>query len=151
MLKEEAYHLASEHNVNEVSMDAWVLAMRNRSPTFLFWDMIMYYEKLILMFIRAHRQRQFTLYVEVLEQLVHLFFALDHVNYSRWVPIHIRDMKSLPASVKEEFDDGGHWVISKTRNKFSAIPIDQAHEQENKKVKPVGGAVGLTENPVAFR
>ena len=31
------------------------------------------------------------------------------------------------------------------------MPLDQAHEQENKMVKGSGGAVGLTENPVAFR
>lgn len=39
---------------------------------------------------------------------------------------------------------------SKTSNRFSAIPIDQAHEQENAKVKGNGGAVGLTENPTAL-
>ena len=36
-------------------------------------------------------------------------------------------------------------------NTFSAIPFDQAHGQKNKIVKGSGGAVGLTENPVAFR
>ncbi|KAK3733417.1 hypothetical protein QZH41_012174, partial [Actinostola sp. cb2023] len=81
----------------------------------------------------------------------YFFFALDHVNYARWIPIHIRDMKSLPESIKEQFQEQGHWVLSKTNNKFSAIPLDQAHEQENKNVKSSGGAVGLTENPVAFR
>ena len=29
--------------------------------------------------------------------------------------------------------------------------MDQAHEQENNVVKASGGAVGLTENPIAFR
>ena len=43
------------------------------------------------------------------------------------------------------------WVLSKTSNTFPAIAIDQAHEQENKDVKTAGGAVGLTENPIAFR
>ena len=79
-----------------------------------------------------------------------LFFALDHTNYSRWIPIHIRDMKSLPSStVKEELKQ--LWVLQKTRCKFSCIPIDQGYEQNNKLVKGLGGAVGLTENPVAFR
>lgn len=149
-LKQEAYQLSAE-NTRELSIDAWGSEMRKRSPTFLFWETIIYYEKLILLFIRAHREKQFALYVEVLEQLVHLFFSLDHVNYARWVPIHLRDMKSLPGPIREEFDKDHHWVLSKTNNKFSAIPIDQAHEQENKNVKSVGGAVGLTENPVAFR
>ena len=33
-----------------------------------------------------------------------LFFALEHVNYSRWMPVHIRDMKSLPDTIKDEFE-----------------------------------------------
>lgn len=111
----------------------------------------MQYEALVLLVIRAHRQRNLKLYVEALEELIPFFFALDHVNYARWAPVHIRDMKSLPDSIAAEFKEEGHWVLSKTGNKFSAIPFDQAHEQENKVVKSAGGAVGLTENPVAFR
>ena len=97
------------------------------------------------------REKRFSLFLEVLEELVHIFFALDHVNYARWIPIHLRDTRSLPPSIKKEFEEEHHWVLSKTNNRFSAIPIDQANEQENKDVKSVGGAVGLTENPVAFR
>jgi len=33
---------------------------------------------------------------------------------------------------------------------FSALPIDQAHEQNNALIKGDGGAVGLTENPSAL-
>ena len=150
-LKNEAFlHLASE-NAETSSMQAWEDEIGKRSPTFLFWNTVLKYETLILILVRAERERNFSLYVEVLEQLVHLFFALDHVNYARWTPIHIRDMKCLPDSLKREFDDQGHWVLSKTGKPFSAIAIDQVHEQENKTVKAAGGAVGLTENPVAFR
>lgn len=105
----------------------------------------------MLLVVRAKRQHNFNLYVEALEDLIPLFFALDHVNYARWTPIHIRDMKSLPLSIAREFQRQGHRVLSKTGNRFSAIPFDQAHEQENKVIKSAGGAVGLTENPVAFR
>ena len=124
--------------------------MSQRSPTFLFWDLVMKYEILILIFVRAHRERDFSLFVEVLEQLVPLFFALDHMNYARWVPIHIRDMKSLPESIRREFQEHRQWVLSKTGNRFSSKPLDQVHEQENKMVKGYDGAVGLIENPVAF-
>ena len=117
----------------------------------MYRDFILNYETLILIIIRAHRDKYFHLYVEVLEMLAPLFFALDHVNYSRWLPIHIRDMKSLPHSIKVEFEKQCHWVLSKTNNKFSAIPIDQVHEQENAYVKGSGGCIELTENPVAFR
>ena len=113
--------------------------MCQKSPTFMYWDFILRYETLILIFVRAHREKKFLLYVEVLEKLTPLFFALDHVNYSRWIPVHIRGMKFLPSAIRDQFETQGHWVLSKTNNKFSAIPIDQAHEQENAFVKGSGG------------
>ena len=136
---------------SNISFEAWREEAKKRCTTFFLWDLIMRLETLILLFVRAHREKDFSLYVEVLEELVPLFFALDHINYARWLPIHIRDMKSLPPSVHEEFTINQRWVVSKTRNKFSAIPIDQAHKQENRIVKEQGGAVGLTKNKIAFR
>ena len=59
-------------------------------------------------------------------------------------------MKAIP-DTRVEFQHNSHWVISKTSHKCSSIPFDQAHEQENKIVKGEGGAVGLTNNPTAFR
>ena len=53
-------------------------------------------------------------------------------------------MEHLPSSVYEQFEECGQWVIRKTTNHFSAMPIDQCHEQNNKIVKGSGGAVGLT-------
>ena len=42
-------------------------------------------------------------------------------------------------------------TIQKTNQVFSAIPIDQAHEQNNACSKMDGGAVGLTDNPSALQ
>ena len=61
----------------------------------------------------------------------------------------LRDIKSLPASVSDEL--ARCWVLRKTPSRFSFIPIDQGNEQNNEMVKGFGGAVGLTENPTAFR
>ena len=80
--------------------------MQKKSPTFIFWDLIIRCKTLILIFTRVHREKN--LYVEILEELTPLFPALDHGNYSRWMPVHIRDMKSLPDPIKDEF---AHWVI----------------------------------------
>ena len=44
----------------------------------------------------------------------------------------------------------GKFVITQTLNLFSKMAIDQAHEQENEKVKGEGGAVGITEDPAAL-
>ena len=87
----------------------------------------------------------------VFEGVSPLVLALDHHNYARWIPIHIHDMESLDASIRQEFEECGHWVVQKSTNRFSSIPIDQAHEQNNALVKGSGGVVGLTENPSAFR
>ena len=57
-------------------------------------------------------------------------------------------MQSLPNKLRDIFSK--FWVVQKTSTRFSAIPIDQAHEQENAKVKGSGGVVGLTENPAAL-
>jgi hypothetical protein len=100
-LKKEAYAQRVDSE-SQLSFHAWETKLGGRSPTFRFWDMMMRYETMILMFVRAHREKCFSLYVQVLEELVHLFFALDHVNYARWVPIHLRDMRSLPVSMKKE-------------------------------------------------
>ncbi|KAJ8394095.1 hypothetical protein AAFF_G00049000 [Aldrovandia affinis] len=45
----------------------------------------------------------------------------------------------------------GNFTVKKTTHAFSAIALDQAHEQNNALVKGDGGAVGLTENPAALR
>ena len=88
-----------------------------------------------------------------LAQIVPWMFALDHTHYSRCLSVHIRDMTSLSVkhpNIHAEFR-AGKFVLPKTRNKFSAMAIDQCHEQNNGAVKGSAGAVGLTANPAALR
>lgn len=140
-LQRDAWQIAVEANSN-ISFEDWKKDMEKQSPTFKFWTIILEFEKLVLVFVRAHRTGDFNLYVESLEALTPWFFALDRTNYARWIPIHIRDMKSLPVNIKEDF--ARCWVVSKTSNRFSSMPIDQCHEQNNELVKGSGGAIGLT-------
>ena len=77
-----------------------------------------------------------------------MVFALDHPNYARWLPVHIRDMVVLEQrnpDVAHQFAQG-KFVVHKTQRSFSAIALDHAHEQNNKLIKGNGGAVGLAEN-----
>ena len=53
--------------------------------------------------------------------------------------------------LKDEFKNCSHWVFSRTTNNLSTTPFDQAHKQENKRAKSFGGAVRLTQNPIAFQ
>lgn len=148
-LQREAWQKFASSNSDDISFEMWQQNMSSKSPTFLYWDLILEFEMMTLIFIRAHRINNFNLYVESLENLVPWFFVLDHTNYSRWIPIHIRDMQSLPDSISDEFRKC--WVLQKTQHAFSCMPLDQGHEQNNEMVKGSGGVVGITENPTAFK
>ncbi|MES9879584.1 MAG: TCR domain-containing protein, partial [Sedimenticola sp.] len=106
------------------------------------------FELTILSFVRSLREANFKLYMESIDQLLPWFFALDHTNYSRWLPVHLRDMMNLEnmhPDIAAQFESG-KFVIKKTHRRFSSIAIDQCHEQNNCIVKDEGGAIGLTEN-----
>ena len=63
-------------------------------------------------------------------------------------------MNMLPNTnpdVNDAFINEGNFVISRTPNAFSAMGIDQCHEQLNKLVKGEGGATGLTEDEDRLR
>ena len=143
--------LEEEHN--RPSMEDWCSSRAELYPQFKFWYLVLQLELSVLVFVRAIREADFKLYVDALTKIVPLFFALDHPNYARWIPVHLRDMvalKNVQPKVYSEFLKG-KFVLKKTARKFSAIAIDQGHEQNNGAVKDDGGAVGLTENPAALR
>ena len=122
-------------------------------PNFQYWATVLELEMLVLVYVRSLRQASFTMYLDAVTELVPWFHALDHTHYARWVPVHLRDMIALPMKhpdVAREFM-AGNFTVQKTKNVFSSIPIDQAHEQNNACIKGDGGAVGLTDNPSALR
>ena len=93
------------------------------------------------------------MYVDSLTKLAPWFFILDHINYARWLPVHIRDMVNLSTAhqqIATEFNNG-NFTVHKTEKVFSAMAIDQAHEQNNSAIKGDGGAIGLTQSPGALR
>ena len=121
----------------------------HESPQFQFWHLVLDMELIIFILIRSFREGNFTLYHEALSGLIPYFFANNNVNYARWLPVHLKDMMSLEQQhpeVAREFHKG-NVVVHKPRREFSAIAIDQAHEQNNAVIKGDGGAVGLTEDP----
>ena len=58
-------------------------------------------------------------------------------------------MQSLHPDVFQNFMEG-KFVIHNSERKFSGISIDQAHEQNNKRVKGQGGIIGLKTNESAL-
>ena len=131
----------------------WVNKMSEDRPQFLYWNRVLLLELCVLQLVRATREGDFSLYNKSLVALVPWMFSLDHINYARWLSVHIRDMCSLPSThpdIHQELTNGS-FVVHKTENVFSSIALDHAHEHVNAQVKGEGGAVGLTENPAALR
>ena len=80
-LQTEAF-LQSEALHSDEAKISWVEQMSLKSPTFQCWNTILELELLGLIFIRAHREKNFLLYIESLKALAPWFFALDHHNYA---------------------------------------------------------------------
>ena len=147
------YRVSLSDNQNPLSLEGWCSHSAELYPQFKFWLLILQMQLAILIYIRAIREADFELYVDALTQIVPWFFALDQIHYARWILVHLRDMvtlKDIDPTVFAEFMKG-IFVVKKTERRFSAIAIDQAHEQNNASVKDDGGAVGLMENPAALR
>ena len=129
-------------------LEKWCDKKEAEEPQFKFWSTALKLELLLLRFVRSLRTGNFNLYLNSLNEITPWLFALDHTNYSRWLPVHLQDMLSLQQTNPLIYDafKSGCFVVSKSLRKFSSLPIDHAHEQNNKKVKGDGGAIGLTED-----
>lgn len=153
ILLQEAYSVECDNSEVQLTYEEWCQERAKTCVYFDYWLKTLTLELLLLRYIRALREGNFQLYVESLTLIMPWIFALDHTHYSRWLSVHIRDMTTLAEKhpdILKEFQSG-NFVAHKTNNKFSAIALDQCHEQNNAFVKGVGGAIGLTNNPAALR
>jgi len=115
---------------------------------FLYWATVLQLELKVLVYVCSLHQASFTTYVDALRELAVWFHALDHTNYGRWIPVHLRAMVELPTTrpeIAQEFR-AGNFMVQETNRPFSAILVDQPQEQNNATIKGHGGAVGLTDN-----
>ena len=136
-----------------LSFEEWCQKIAKEQPQFAYWAQVLDLQKCILMLVHSIRSGDFLEYRESLSILAPWMFALDHINYARWLSVHIRDLCMLESQHPEvfsRFTEGG-FVVCKTKRKFSAIALDHAHEQCNALVKGEGGAVGLTNNTNALK
>ena len=102
----------------------------NESLMFHYWNMIFDLQVLILQFLRSERERNFNLYVDVLNSSMKYIFVFNHHNYARWLSLYVDDLLKLEYTCPDVYKEfcNGHFVISKTENPFSSIAIDQVHE-----------------------
>uniref|UniRef100_H3ACQ8 Uncharacterized protein n=1 Tax=Latimeria chalumnae TaxID=7897 RepID=H3ACQ8_LATCH len=78
-------------------------------------------------------------------ELTILTLIHDNVHYAQWLPIHLRDVMAIEQQI---YNWLGNFVVNKCGREFSALAIDQAHEQNNAVVKG-DGVIGFTKDPSA--
>ena len=103
-----------------LEFDKWQLQQEDARPQFLYWSTTLRFELIILIFVRSLRERNFKLYIDALVSLMPWFFALNHTNYVRWLPVHIRDIILLEESHPAVFAEfmNGNFVVQKTMQFF---------------------------------
>ena len=79
-----------------LEFEGWCNKMSTDKPHFHFWYLTLLLQLDILTFIRSVREGNFSLYLSSLAKLIPWFFAMNHINYARWLPVHLRDMMLLP-------------------------------------------------------
>jgi len=152
--KKDAEEICKEHEQLMSSLSGLSKAMENfritgieESKTFEFWDHYTNMVKILLRFIRAERDGDWTLHLASMTEMLPYFFAFDRMNYARWGSVYLADMQLLPESapaVHEEFKKG-NFTVSRSKNKFSQLWTDMALEQSvNCDTKSKGGIVGFT-------
>ena len=79
-------------------------------------------------------------------------FALDHFHYSRWLSVFLHDLERLEDTDENVFQNfmEGCFVVNKSGKPFSCIAEDQAHRQNNKRIKGDGGAVEILDSEEAL-
>ena len=120
---------------------------------FQYWSMALNLGLLVLNLAGSIRSGDFQQYMKSIRDLIPWSFAMNHINYSRSLSIHLRNMtlpSTLHPSVYTHFCKG-RFVTHRTPRSLTGMVLDQAHEQLNALVKGEGGAVGLTENAAALR
>ena len=112
LLKRSAYTMYTTGVSNEDSVvpyDEWSKTQSERHPQFLYWSMTISLQLLVLQFVKALWQGNFDLYVEMLGKLIPWLFAMDRTHYSRWLPVHVRDvlqLKDTHPSIYSQFTQG---------------------------------------------
>ena len=100
-------------------------------PHFQFWSIRLKIQMDYLLFLRSIRPRKFSLYVHSLGNFLPGTFVFDHDNYARWRSVHHYDLGRLQesnSSIFHEFEANGNFVVSRTKNAFSSMGLDQRHE-----------------------
>ena len=96
-----------------------------------FWIMYVDYIHTFDELERATRTNDIDLYIQSVSPVIGLFFATNHVNYSRWLTKFQLDLLNVENShpgLRETLDSGA-FSVRRTEHPFSRCPVDLTLEQ----------------------
>ena len=130
-------------------MKAFSTSMSSSRPTFA---MAMQYMDMVfsmMAFIKSVRSANWDLRIASLHDFARYFFALDLRNYASMIALHLAEMTSLKKEDPETMQhlQAGLWAPNKSARSFCCLGADEALEQKNRKMKVMGGLVGITLRP----
>ena len=103
----------------------------------------------MLQFIRGSRSRQWNVHLTALHDCSKNFFSINLRNNAAISALHICQMASLRNEDPETWKhlEAGEWAPNKSGHSFWELGADEALEQENRKLKVMGGLVGIILQP----
>ena len=98
----------------------WKPAQRSHSVNVEYWFTITEVEALFFMFIKSVSIGYFDIFLECLKAILPWFFALDHTQYSRSMPVFIQDFSTLESDYHEtnKAFEKGFFTVRKTNCVF---------------------------------
>ena len=112
--------------------------MSNKYPTWNFWNSFITNDCLAYIALyTAIRSRNWNLRLAALKMMAPLFHCTNSTYYHRLIPQHLAALHCFPASVLENFKQGG-FVVSLLGHDWSLVGIDECHEMTiNRELKSV--------------
>ena len=150
MMLKDSYQEYLEHlppASQPIHIDKW--CEDQKSPMFRVYYFLFKLKLLVLQFVRSVRSGNIDIYLASITNITYYFLAVNHYNYARWAPVHIRDVLTLPEThpeLNKDFEEG-RFTVNKTGKLFSNIGLDHGLEQNIKDFKHHGGPLSLTHSP----
>ena len=120
----------------------------NNGPLKMFWNSYLEMVATLLSLIRATREGNWELHLECIKAVLPWFFAYDHTNYARFLPVYLVHMLELPDTHPEAYSmlsQGDFGVQRTTSHGFSQLPVDQTIKQTlNRNTRTKGGIIGFS-------
>ena len=106
---------------------------------------------ILLGLLRADREGGWPLHLSCIRCMITWCFALDKINYARYLPVYYSQMSRLHETspvLHDQFLNGGFSVQLRNEHPFARIAVDQTTEV-NKDTYTVGGTRGFSLKPGA--